>query len=120
MEKQNKSQVILSITVGFLVLFAIFKADWLLWVATVVGVLGLLFDSFAGLVTKFWLKLAEVLGRINGSILLTIIFFIFLTPIAFLMRIFKKSDELHLKAPENSNYEERNHTYQAKDLQNIW
>ena len=120
MEKQNKSQVILSIVVGFLVLFAIFKAPWLLWVSLVVGVLGLLSDTFAGLVTKVWLKFAEVLGRINGSILLTLIFFIFLTPIAFLMRVIKKGDELSLKKPEGSNYTERNHQYRAKDLENIW
>lgn len=120
MEKQNKSQVILSIVVGFLVLFAIFKATWLLWVSLIVGVLGLLSDSFAGLITKGWLKFAEILGRINGSILLTLIFFIFLTPIAFLMRIVKKGDELGLKKPEGSNYAERNHQYSAKDLENIW
>ena len=120
MEKQNKSQVILSIVVGFLVLFAIFKAPWLLWISLVIGVLGLLSDAFAGLVTKGWLKFAEILGRINGSILLTIIFFIFLTPIAFLMRIFKKGDELSLKKPQGSNYAERNHLYTGKDLENIW
>lgn len=120
MEKQNKSQVILTIVIGFLVLFLIFKLQWLLYTASVIGVLGLLSDAFAGLVTKIWLKFAEVLGRINGTILLTIIFFIFLTPIALLMKLIKGSDELSLKKPKGTNYAERNHAYVGKDLENIW
>lgn len=120
MEKQNKSQVILTIVIGFLVLFVIFKVNWLLYVSLGVGVLGIFSDAFAGLVTKGWLKFAEVLGRINGSILLTIIFFIFLTPIALLMKVLKGSDELQLKRPLGSNYAERNHKYLAADLKNIW
>lgn len=120
MEKQNKSQIILSIVVGFLALHFIFKVDWFLYLSGVVGLLGLLSDTFAELVTKAWLKLAEILGRINGSILLTLIFFIILTPIALLMRIFKGSDELNLKKQSKTNYATRNHTYQGKDLKNIW
>ncbi|MCR9065259.1 MAG: SxtJ family membrane protein [Cytophagales bacterium] len=120
MKKHNTSQVILSIVVGFLVLFLIFKIDWFLWISAAMGILGLLSETFASLVTKGWLKFAEILGRINGSILLTVVFFIFLAPVAFLMRIFKKSDELRLKRPEGTNYEVRNHSYKAKDLENIW
>ncbi len=121
MEKHpNKSQVILTIVVGFLVLYAIFKVNWLLYVSLGIGVLGIFSDAFAGLVTTGWLKFAEVLGRINGNILLTVIFFIFLTPIALLMRIFKGADELHLKKQSGTNYATRNHKYAADGMKNIW
>jgi hypothetical protein len=120
MENQNKSQVVLSVVVGFLALFFIFKIDWFLYIAGIVGLLGLLSDFVAGLITTAWLKFAEVLGRINGTILLSLIFFIFLTPIALLMRIFKGSDELHLKKQTRTNYITRNHQYIGDDLKNIW
>ncbi|MFT5886373.1 MAG: hypothetical protein ACI9IP_002837 [Arcticibacterium sp.] len=120
MEKQNKSQVVLSVVVGFLALFFIFKIDLFLYIASVAGLLGLLSDFFAGIITKAWLKLAEVMGRINGAILLSIIFFIILTPIALLMKIFKGTDELHLKKQTGTNYESRNHQYKGADLKNIW
>ncbi len=106
--------------IGFLVLYFIFKADWLLYVSLGIGVLGLFSDTFAGLITKGWLKFGEVLGRINGSILLTLIFFIFLTPIALLMKLVKGSDELHLKKQSGTNYATRNHKYVADDMKNIW
>jgi len=52
---------------------------------------------------------------------LTIIFFVFLTPIALLMRLVKKADNLKLKPQTgDSVYDTRNHTYVAKDLSNIW
>lgn len=120
MEKQNKAQVILSIVVGLLVLFFIFKWQPLLNAAGVIGVLALISDAFVNFLTKWWLKLAEFLGKINGYILLSVVFFIFLTPVAILMRIFKKSDELKLKKPAGTNYESRNHQYQAADMKNVW
>ncbi|MGK0137203.1 MAG: hypothetical protein ACI9DJ_000647 [Algoriphagus sp.] len=120
MEKQNKSQIILSIVVGFLALHFIFRIDWFLYLSELVGLLGLLSEAFARIVTNAWLKFAEILGKINGAILLTAIFFIILTPIALLMRIFKGSDELNLKKQSKTNYATRNHTYQGKDLKNIW
>lgn len=120
MKKETNAQSILAIVVGFLVLYWIFEKQWLMYVSLVIGVLGLLSSAFAGFVTKIWMKFAEVLGRINASILLTLIFFIFLTPIALLMKLIKGVDQLKLKKQGDTVYEERNFTYTAKDLKNIW
>lgn len=118
--KTNKAQTILSIVVGFLVLHWIFKVEWLFYVSLIVGVLGLLSGAFAAFVEKIWLKLAEILGRINGTILLSIIFFVFLTPIAWLMKLFKGGDQLRLKKQDQTVFQERNHKYSKEDLENIW
>jgi hypothetical protein len=67
-----------------------------------------------------WLKIAEILGLINSTILLSLIFFIILTPLALLMKVFKKSDSLKLKKLSGSAYDERNHIYTANDLENTW
>lgn len=120
MKKENHSQTILSIVVGFIVLYLIFDKQWLFYVAAVVGILGLLFTPFARLVEMVWLKIAEVLGKINASILLSVIFFLFLTPIALLMKLIKGGDQLKLKKQDKTVFVERNHTYVSKDLTNIW
>lgn len=120
MKKETNAQSILAIVVGFLVLYWIFDKQWLLYISLGVGILGLLSSAFAALVTKGWMKFAEILGRINASILLTLIFFIFLTPIALLMKLISGADHLKLKSPGDTVYEERNYTYKAKDLKNIW
>jgi hypothetical protein len=36
------------------------------------------------------------------------------------MKVFKKSDSLKLKKVSGSAYDERNHRYTAKDLENTW
>ena len=97
MKETNQAQTILSIVVGFLALHYIFGGEYFLPAALAIGVLSLISDGFAHLISQAWAKFALVLGRINGNILLTFIFFVFLTPVAFLMRILKKGDALKLK-----------------------
>lgn len=129
MKQQNSKEIVLTIVVGLLAFFFIFKPKGLLLTPTfqglliaalVIGVLGVFSNFFADKIAWVWLKFAEVLGRINSTVLLSLIFFIFLTPIALLMKIFKKEDALKLKKPGASAYDERNHTYVKKDLENTW
>ena len=121
MKETNQAQTILSIVVGFLALHYIFGGEYFLPAAWAVVVLSLISDGFAHLISQAWAKFALVLGRINGHILLTFIFFVFLTPLAFLMRIFKKGDALKLKKQNaNTVYVTRDHTYTKSDLANIW
>ena len=121
MKETNQAQTILSIVVGFLALHYIFGGEYFLPAALAIGVLSLISNGFARLISQAWAKFALVLGRINGNILLTFIFFVFLTPVAFLMRIFKKGDALKLKKQNaNTVYVTRDHTYTKSDLANIW
>jgi hypothetical protein len=120
MKKQNNKEIILTIVVGLLVFFYFLKSQWLFNTALILGVLGVFSEFVAEKVSWVWLKVAEILGRINSTILLSLIFFIFLTPLALLMKVFKKTDSLKLKKLPGSAYDERNHTYTAKDLENTW
>jgi len=121
MKETNQAQTILSIVVGFLALHYIFGGIYFLPAALIIGVLSLISDGFAHFISQAWAKFALVLGRINGHILLTFIFFVFLTPVAFLMRILKKGDALKLKKQNaNTVYVTRDHTYTKSDLANIW
>lgn len=120
MKQQNNKEIVLTIVVGLLVFFYFFEIKGLLIAALIIGLLGVFSSFVADKIAWVWLKFAEILGRINSTVLLSLIFFIFLTPIAFLMRIFKKDDVLKLKKPGASAYDERNHTYVKKDLENTW
>ncbi len=120
MKKQNNQEIILTIVVGLLLLFYFFKFQWLFNAAIIIGLVSIISDSYAKKTAWLWSKIVEILGKINSTILLSLIFFIFLTPIAMLMRIFKNSDSLKVKKVKGSLYDERNHKYIAKDLENIW
>jgi polyferredoxin len=114
----------LVITVGMLVLYYFFRtktwSNYLLITSLVIGLIGVFSDFLSEKVAWVWGKIAHIMGTFNSYVLLSIIFFVFLTPVAFLFKLTRK-DSLKLKAQKNGTvYEERNHLYVAKDVENVW
>lgn len=95
------------------------RKDILLFVALGVGLLSLIIPAAREGILWLWFKIAEILGWINGRIILSVVFFVVLFPFAVLFRLTTKNP-LRLKNLESSAFDERNHTYTKKDLQNIW
>ncbi len=117
---RNKSlEAQLSIVVGFGLIAYFTKSQYLSLGVLSLGLVFLLFPIVGDAISKIWFKIAELIGGVMSKVLLTIVFFIFLLPVATLSKLFKK-DILGLKKPENSNYVERHHLYSGKDLEQIW
>lgn len=118
----DKAKAQLVIVTGLVVIYFIFKAryPWLLYVAAAIGVLSIAVPVVGDLIVKGWFKLAEVLGAINGRILLSLIFFLILFPIAVLSRMGRKNPLGMKSENKDSAFTERNHLYTAKDLAQVW
>ncbi|WP_445298470.1 SxtJ family membrane protein [Lacibacter sp. H407] len=116
MKWQPKHTSLLVIAIGFVILYFIFHKKWLLLPFTI-SLIGFLIGPIGEFVHHFWVAIAKVLSYINNRILLSLIFFIFLTPIALLMRLFKKSDFLLSLTHKGSSFVTRNHFYSKNDLQ---
>lgn len=112
-----KAQLV--IVTGLLIIYFFTKSVYWLYAAAVIGVLSLAIPAVGNGIVWLWFKLAEVLGKINGTIILTILFWVFLFPIALLYRVFSKNP-LSLKNDTASLYHDRNHTYTKEDLENMW
>jgi hypothetical protein len=91
----------------------------LVYIAVFLMTIGVFIKPIGNIIAYVWLLIGKTMGWINSKILLTIIFFLILTPFAILFRIFT-NDPLGLKKKESSYFIERNHTYTGKDLDNIW
>ncbi len=52
--------------------------------------LGLLNSKLLSPLNKIWIKFGEILGSIIAPIIMAFVFFIFLTPISFIVRLFGK------------------------------
>jgi hypothetical protein len=120
MKQPNAFQVVLTIVVGLVAISLFFSWPILTKVAVVLGLLSIFSSYFAEKLAFVWGKIGHALGLVNGSILLSIIFFIILTPIAFLMKILSKKDSLLLKKPTDTAFTTRNKWFQPKDLDNVW
>lgn len=122
MSEAEKSKAQLVIVTGLVIFSFIFKSatTYLLYTAGIVGVLCIFLPIFGDLLVKVWFKIAEGLGWFNSRVILSVLFFVFLWPIAALYRLATKNP-MGIKRPEgNSMYIERNHTYLPKDIENIW
>jgi Saxitoxin biosynthesis operon protein SxtJ len=104
----------------FLVLNAITHRGAFVYVALVLLVIGLFVKPLAAQISKGWLKFAEVIGTFNSKLILSLTFYLFLTPIAFLFRIFTKNPLMLKTNNASSFYTERNHSYTAADLEKMW
>jgi len=69
---------------------------WSLIVSFIFLVLGLLNSSILNPLNKLWYKFGIILGNLISPLIMGIIFFTIVTPIAYILRIFKK-DVLKLK-----------------------
>ena len=76
---------------------------WSLAISIIFLILGLLNSKILSPLNKLWFKFGIFLGKIISPIIMGIIFFFVVTPIGYLMRLFKK-DVLSLKFNDNKSY----------------
>ena len=74
------------------------------------------FASVRNAVSRGWRAITHVLGIINSTILLSIIFFLIFFPIAMLRRLFAKRE----KGGVNSTFVTVETEYSAQNLENMW
>jgi hypothetical protein len=75
---------------------------WLV-IAIIIGLICIVAPKLLTPFNKAWMKLGELMGKIVSPVILGIIFFVLLTPIGFLARLFGR-DELRLKLTKANSY----------------
>ena len=76
---------------------------WSLFISFIILILGLLNSKILTPLNKIWFKFGILLGKIISPLVMGIIFFLVVTPIGFLMKMFKK-DLLNLKFNKDKSY----------------
>ena len=89
-------KTILVITIGMLLIHLIFSQDWALYLAVFIGLSAIISTFLATKIEWAWMKLAWVLSKIIPNIILALIFYLVLTPVALLSRLFGEPDPLKL------------------------
>lgn len=124
----NPLKTVLTITVGFVFLFAILQKDlgltirenWPLVIALVIGGSSLLSSYIANQINFLWMKLTWLLSLIVPNIILSIVFFVFLTPMALLGKLFSKKDLLILKNNKNSTFIKSYKSFDKESFEKPW
>lgn len=116
----KSKESVLVITVGFLLLYTVFKRKIFLDIALVIGLAGVLSTYLSERIDWAWNKLSLILSSISNTVLLTIIFLLVLTPIGLLRRALKKGSMTFFDTKKKSNFSDRPYSFTKKDLDNTW
>ena len=113
-------KTVLTICGGLLVISLITKSFSILFIVAFLFLVSFFSNPFALLIDRLWMRLSLILSKIFPPILLTIIFYVFLTPIAILSRIFGEKNPLHIKNTDNSLFKTVNKTFEKSSFEKPW
>ena len=94
---------------------------WLVGVAAVLLLLAAVENPVAKMLVKLWLLFSKCLGQVTSRVLLCLIYFVFLLPIALLYRYFNR--ELYLYFYDRNKqtlFLDANKTYSPDSFENPW
>ena len=110
MDKKNSNKsfgVLFFIVFLLIALWPLVNGDslrvWSLLIAVIFLVLGLLNSKILNPFKRIWIKFGEILGKVIAPLVLSIVYFIVITPIGLLLRIFGK-DLLGIKFLKKKSY----------------
>jgi len=107
-KSSNRSFGLLFFAVFFLIgIWPLFNENdyrlWSLIISITFLILGLLNSKLLNPLNNLWIKFGEILGKIITPIVMMIVFFIVLTPLSFIVKLFIK-DLLNLKFVKKNSY----------------
>ncbi len=116
----NNYKSTLTIVIGFLLLSNYFHSKPLLIIAIAIGVISILSENANDKIIWTWNKISEILGLIMPNILLTLVFYLFLTPLAWLNRINRKRNPLQLRNESISTFISKRKEFSKASIEKIW
>ena len=119
MKNQKSLETILVLVLVQIIIFLYSQQLPWLYASVGLGILGLLIPALADKIHIVWMKFAHILGYVMSRVILTLIFFLILLPLALFSKIVSKNG-IELKRKDKSYFKERNFTYTPESLENVW
>tara|TARA_B100001093_G_C26530731_1_gene885922 strand:+ start:409 stop:762 length:354 start_codon:yes stop_codon:yes gene_type:complete len=111
---------ILSIIFGFLVINLFINNDYLVYFIILILGLSIASKKFSDSIEIFWFSIAVILSKILPSVLLSIIYFMLLTPLAYMSKLFNAQTDYKSKNNLNSMFTDCNKNFTKKSFEKTW
>lgn len=118
--KQDSYKTVLTISMGLVVVYLINHSVYALYLLCVVAGFSLLSERIANVVHVLWMKLAKLLSYIAPNILLSIIFFLILTPIALIQKLFHKNKSFNSSINGITTFQESLKRFDMSHFEKPW
>lgn len=116
--KDKHLGTILVLVTALVIFYFFYRNDYLLYAAVALGCIGIFIPWLSRKLHWLWMKFAELLGAVMNKVILTLVFFVFLVPVAFLKKLFGKNSFSRKNA--TSYFTERNFSYTKKSMEDLW
>lgn len=120
MPATNPAKTVLTISVGFILVYLFTKWKWAISLAVIIGLAGILSNYLSQKIDFLWMKLTWLLSLIIPNIILGAIFYLFLYPLSILSRIFGAKDPLHLKNNSESVFKTVHKNFDKASFEKTW
>lgn len=118
--KTDPIKTVLIIVLGLLILYLKFQLNWILYVALFIAAGGVVSQKITKIIDFLWMKLAWVLSLIVPKIILTIIFYVLLFPIATMAKVLGVKNGIVLKNNDTSSFKEVNKIFEKTTFEKPW
>ena len=118
--KSNPSLTVLTIVFGLLFFNYFLEEEILFYVCLFLSGTGVLSYKSSLIIEKIWFKASYLLSQIIPNILLSLIFFLFLTPIALLSKLFKSKTDFNSKNNQNTTFKVQNKSFDKESFERAW
>jgi hypothetical protein len=119
MKRQKEIEAMLSLSTGFLLFDLVYDKQAFFVAALCFGLIGLVSNPLCRIIARIWYGFSDILGAIVPKLVLAVVFYLLLYPIACFSRLFVK-DPLRLSRHLESYYYQRDITYGPTDFEKPW
>lgn len=118
--KSNPHLTVLTIVFGLLFFNHFFDSEILFYICLFVSGIGVLSYKSSVIIENIWFTISYLLSQIIPNILLLLIFFLFLTPIALLSKLFKAQTYFNSKNNQNTTFKTQNKSFVKESFERAW
>ena len=121
MKSSNQSiKTILVILLGLVGFYIINKSIYILYAALVVGIISLVSQKACNYIHLAWMFFPKILSYIVPNIIMSLIFFLMLTPLSLLQKLVKKNKSVMLSNSSNSTFIITNKKIEQTNFEKPW
>ena len=118
MEKDRSKTTVLTISMGFLLIFLFTDISLFLYISLAVGILGLS-DYMSQKIDMVWMGLTKALSYIIPNILLSLVFYFVLFPCGLIFRMLNR-DPLLLSSDHETYWIEEDKEFDRESIKKPW
>ena len=118
--KSNPSLTVLTIVFGLLFFNYFFDNQIIFYFCLFLSGIGVLSYKSSVIIEKIWFKVSYLLSQLIPNILLSLIFFLLLTPIAFLSKLFNSKTDFNSINNQDTTFKTQNKSFVKESFERAW